>query len=150
MACTSKKKNDVIMQCRLQIARWRKLYHQKELCRWSDRKNPKIELFKELKLQKCPATAPSEYVSTPSKEQSSQMEHQGSLNFSKLLDQSYDENADTSKTTNANTSSSVWLVKKLLQFDKSHRPAYYGTWTMKRYGRYLEIDNFILEVKQII
>ncbi|BAT00952.1 Os07g0273301 [Oryza sativa Japonica Group] len=133
MDCTLSEENQLRSDeiWKLQIARWRKLYHQKELCRWSDRKNPKIELFKELKLQKCPATAPSEYVSTPSKEQSSQMEHQGSLNFSKLLDQSYDENADTSKTTNANTSSSVWRVKKLLQFDKSHRPAYYGTWTMK-------------------
>uniref|UniRef100_A0A0E0Q6J4 Chromatin assembly factor 1 subunit p150 C-terminal domain-containing protein n=1 Tax=Oryza rufipogon TaxID=4529 RepID=A0A0E0Q6J4_ORYRU len=133
MDCTLSEENQLRSDeiWKLQIARWRKLYHQKELCRWSDRKNPKIELFKELKLQKCPATAPSEYVSTPSKEQSSQMEHQESLNFSKLLDQSYDENADTSKTTNANTSSSVWRVKKLLQFDKSHRPAYYGTWTMK-------------------
>uniref|UniRef100_A0A0E0AI06 Chromatin assembly factor 1 subunit p150 C-terminal domain-containing protein n=1 Tax=Oryza glumipatula TaxID=40148 RepID=A0A0E0AI06_9ORYZ len=133
MDCTLSEENQLRSDeiWKLQIARWRKLYHQKELCRWGDRKNPKIELFKELKLQKCPATAPSEYVSTPSKEQSSQMEHQGSLNFSKLLDQSYDENADTSKTTNANTSSSVWLVKKLLQFDKSHRPAYYGTWTKK-------------------
>uniref|UniRef100_A0A0E0EA25 Chromatin assembly factor 1 subunit p150 C-terminal domain-containing protein n=1 Tax=Oryza meridionalis TaxID=40149 RepID=A0A0E0EA25_9ORYZ len=133
MDCTLSEENQLRSAeiWKLQIAGWRKLYQQKELCRWGVRRNPKIELFKELKLQKCPATAPSEYMSTPSKEQSSQMEHQGSLNFSKLLDQSYDENADTSKTTNANTSSSVWLVKKLLQFVKSHRPAYYGTWTKK-------------------
>uniref|UniRef100_A0A0E0LJ88 Chromatin assembly factor 1 subunit p150 C-terminal domain-containing protein n=1 Tax=Oryza punctata TaxID=4537 RepID=A0A0E0LJ88_ORYPU len=133
MDCTLSEENQLRSDeiWKLQIAGWRKLYQQKELCRWGVRRNPKIELFKELKLQKCPATAPSEYMSTPSKQHSSRMEHLGSLNFSKFLDQSYDENADTSKTTNANTSSSVWLVKKLLQFDKSHRPAYYGTWTKK-------------------
>uniref|UniRef100_J3MJY3 Chromatin assembly factor 1 subunit p150 C-terminal domain-containing protein n=1 Tax=Oryza brachyantha TaxID=4533 RepID=J3MJY3_ORYBR len=133
MDCTLSAENQLRLDeiWKLQIAGWRKLSRQKKICRWGVRRNPKIELCKELKLQKCAATASSEFMSTLIKEQSSQMERPGSLNFSKLLDESYGENGDTSETTNANTPSSVCLVRKLLQFDRSYRPAYYGTWRKK-------------------
>uniref|UniRef100_A0A0A9ATD2 Chromatin assembly factor 1 subunit FSM n=2 Tax=Arundo donax TaxID=35708 RepID=A0A0A9ATD2_ARUDO len=111
------------------VAWWRKCSQHNKLCRWGVRRSPKIQLFHELKLQKSPAIAPSEIMSTPTKEQSSQMENPGSLDLSILLDQlktpSYENNIPC-KTSHSNTSSSVLFVK-LLQFDRSHRPAYYGT-----------------------
>jgi hypothetical protein len=67
-------------------------------------------------------------MSTPTKEQSSQ-NSTGSLDITKLLD----ELEIPSRSQNS-ISSSVLLVKKLLQFDKSPRPAYYGTWRKKRYS----------------
>lgn len=118
----------------LHIAGWRKLSRGNRLCRWGVRRSPKIQLIKELKLQKSSATAPSENMSTPTKQKSSQMENSGILNFSKLLDElkiPHNENDVSSKTTHGNTSSVVRFVKKLLQFDKSYRPAYYGTWRKK-------------------
>jgi hypothetical protein len=65
-------------------------------------------------------------MSTPTKEQSSQ-KSTGSLDITKLLD----ELEIPSRSQNS-ISSSVLLVKKLLQFDKSSRPAY--TWRKKRYS----------------
>jgi len=75
-------------------------------------------------------------MSTPTKEQSSQ-ESTGSLDFNKLLDElktpSHEKNIPF-RTVQNSISSSVLSVKKLLQFDRSFRPAYYGTWRKKRYA----------------
>jgi len=75
-------------------------------------------------------------MSTPTKEQSSQ-ENTGSLDFNKLLDElktpSHEKNIPF-RTVQNSISSSVLFVKKLLQFDRSFRPAYYGTWRKQRYA----------------
>jgi chromatin assembly factor 1 subunit A len=93
-------------------------------------------LFPELKLQKSSATAHSDNISTPTKEHSSR-ESTGSIDFNKLLDElktpSHDKNIPF-RTAQNSISSSVLFVKKLLQFDRSFRPAYYGTWRKKRYA----------------
>ena len=108
--------------------KWRKLYQHNRLCHWGVRRCPKIQLFSELRLQKSSAAITSDSMSTPTKEQSSQ-KSTGSLDITKLLD----ELEIPSRSQNS-LSSSVLLVKKLLQFDKSSRPAYYGTWRKKRYS----------------
>ncbi|CAN6203576.1 unnamed protein product [Urochloa humidicola] len=115
------------------VSRWRKLCQYNRLHRWGARRYPKVQLFPELKLQKSTATAPCDNMSTPTKEQSSQ-ESTGSLDFSKLLDElkgPSDEKNIHSRTAQNSISSPVFLVKKLLQFDRSFRPAYYGTWRKK-------------------
>lgn len=55
----------------------------------------------------------------------------------------HNENDVSSKTTHGNTSSVVRFVKKLLQFDKSHRPAYYDTWREKRYVPFDIMSDYI-------
>ncbi|CAN6171637.1 unnamed protein product [Urochloa humidicola] len=115
------------------VSRWKKLCQYNRLHHWGVRRCPKVQLFPELKLQKSSATAPCDNISTPTKEQSSQ-ESTGCLDFSKLLDElkrPCDEKNIHSRTAQNSISSSVFLVKKLLQFDRSFRPAYYGTWRKK-------------------
>ncbi|RLN33879.1 chromatin assembly factor 1 subunit FSM-like [Panicum miliaceum] len=115
------------------VSRWRKLSQCNRLHHWGVRRSPKVQLFPELKLQKSSAIAHSDNMSTPTKEQSSQ-ESTGNLDFSKLLDElktpSREKNIPFRIAQNS-ISSSVLFVKKLLQFDKSFRPAYYGTWRKK-------------------
>uniref|UniRef100_K3ZQS0 Chromatin assembly factor 1 subunit FSM n=1 Tax=Setaria italica TaxID=4555 RepID=K3ZQS0_SETIT len=115
------------------VSRWRKLSQHNRLHHWCVRRSPKVQLFLELKLQKSSATAPSDNMPIPIKEQSSQ-ESTGSIDFSKLLDElkisSHGKNIH-SRTVQNSISSSAFLVKKLLQFDRSFRPAYYGTWRKK-------------------
>lgn len=123
----------MILQCRAHVSRWRKLSQHNRLQHWGVRRSPKVQLFPELKLQKSSA-APSNNMSTPTKEQASE-ESTGSLDFTKLLDEletSSHEKNNHSRTALNSISSSVFLVKKLLQFDRSFRPAYYGTWRRKR------------------
>ncbi|TVU39677.1 hypothetical protein EJB05_13109, partial [Eragrostis curvula] len=112
------------------VDRWRKL--AQKLCHWGVRRSPKIQLFHELKLQKSSTSAPSdEMLLTPTKEQPSQ-ENPRSLDFSTLLDElktpSYGNNKMLSKAIDKSSSSSVLFTKKLLQFDGSYRPSYYGIW----------------------
>lgn len=124
------------LQCREHVSRWRKLSQHNRLHHWGVRRSPKVQLFLELKLQKSSATAPSDNMPIPIKEQSSQ-ESTGSIDFSKLLDElkiSSHGNKIHSRTVQNSISSSAFLVKKLLQFDRSFRPAYYGTWRKKRYA----------------
>ncbi|CAL5079636.1 unnamed protein product [Urochloa decumbens] len=115
------------------VSRWRKLCQYNRLHHWGVRRCPKVQLFPELKLQKSSASAPCDNMSTPTKEQSSQ-ESAGSLDIRKLLDElkrPADEKNIHSRTAQNSISSPVFLVKKLLQFDRSFRPAYYGTWRKK-------------------
>ncbi|OEL25709.1 Chromatin assembly factor 1 subunit FSM, partial [Dichanthelium oligosanthes] len=117
------------------VSRWRKLSQHNRLHHWGVRRSPKVQLFPVLKLlQKSSATAPSDNMSTPTKEQSSQ-ESTGSIDLNKLLGElktpSHEKNIP-SRTAQNSISSSVLFVKKLLQFDRSFRPAYYSTWRKKR------------------
>ncbi|KAF8776316.1 hypothetical protein HU200_003635 [Digitaria exilis] len=114
------------------VSRWRKHSQHNRMLHWGVRRSPKVQLFPELKLQKSSA-APSNNMSTPTKEQASE-ESTGSLDFTKLLDEleTPSRGKDNHSRTALNSiSSSVFLVKKLLQFDRSFRPAYYGTWRRK-------------------
>jgi chromatin assembly factor 1 subunit A len=121
--------NEIIVtsRCRIHVAKWRTLFQHNRLRHWGVRRSPKIQLFLELRLQKPSTPIASDSMSTPTKEQSS-LESTGNLDITKLLD----ELEIPSRSQNS-TSSSVLLVKKLLQFDNSSRPAYYGTWRKKRY-----------------
>ncbi|XP_020396779.1 chromatin assembly factor 1 subunit FSM isoform X3 [Zea mays] len=127
MDCTLCKENHLSMEelRMIHVAKWRTLFQHNRLRHWGVRRSPKIQLFLELRLQKPSTPIASDSMSTPTKEQSS-LESTGNLDITKLLD----ELEIPSRSQNS-TSSSVLLVKKLLQFDNSSRPAYYGTWRKK-------------------
>lgn len=86
---------------------------------WGIRQKPKTELFKELKLSAIRVVA-----------------HDDDLNIDKLAD-GWGEQISDDRFSQA-TDSSLPDVKKfiqrkqLLQFAKSHRPAFYGIWHKKR------------------
>ncbi|XP_072970951.1 chromatin assembly factor 1 subunit FSM [Typha angustifolia] len=120
---------------RSHVMGWRKLSCCNKFGRWGVRRNPKTELVKELKLQKPSEAHPLGKFASPNGKLCSHMESQGS-------EPSADELLDELKVSLVNdmpchvgpdtSPASVRLVKKkLLQFDKSHRPAYYGTWSKK-------------------
>lgn len=106
---------------------WRRLGHSIRSNRkehWGIRRIPKTELVKELKL-----TA------------SRQSHHDDELSLEKLDDgwgESRETNSDCRQYhTNADdllpTGRNFKRKKQLLQFDKSHRPAFYGTWPKQRF-----------------
>lgn len=53
-------------------------------------------------------------------------------NIEKLID-GWNENKNDSKDNSVIDSQKFTRSKQLLQFDKSHRPAFYGYWPKKRY-----------------
>ncbi|URD80031.1 60S ribosomal protein, partial [Musa troglodytarum] len=117
----------------LHISGWRKLAHLNRSCHWGVRRNPKIELMKELKLQR-----PS-FVGE-ALEKNAALEKETSSHEANISEFSYDKlDNELASLTNTMcqddlhiTSSSAWLQhKKLLQFCQNHRPAYYGTWHRK-------------------
>ncbi|KAK4487888.1 hypothetical protein RD792_003626 [Penstemon davidsonii] len=88
---------------------WRRVGHSlrsKGNMHWGIRKKPKTELVKELKL-------------TTNKEPT----YDEDLSTEKLVDEWVDSNVEISQKNVKRIRS-----KKLLQFDKSHRPAFYGIW----------------------
>ncbi|XP_008790577.2 chromatin assembly factor 1 subunit FSM-like [Phoenix dactylifera] len=120
---------------RLHVTRWHKLARCNRSCRWGIRQNPKIELVKELKLQKSSLDSELlEKTMTPNKDLSSYKGNQGSeSSLDKLVDE-FEESFVEMPCHNGTDSvpaSVRSLRKKLLQFDQSHRPAYYGTWRRK-------------------
>lgn len=121
---------------RLHFAGWRKLSRCNRSSRWGIRRSPKIELVKELKLQRSSLEAELlEKSMTPSKDLSSDKMNQGSEPcLDKLVDEfeeSFVNEMPCYNGTEAAPTSVRLLRKKLLQFDRSHRPAYYGTWRRK-------------------
>ncbi|XP_010927904.1 chromatin assembly factor 1 subunit FAS1 isoform X2 [Elaeis guineensis] len=121
---------------RLHVTRWHKLACCSRSCRWGIRRNPKIELVKELKLQRSSLEAELlEKTMTPNKELSSYKVNQGSeSSLDKLVDEFEESFVDEMPCHNGTDSAPAsvrFLRKKLLQFDQSHRPAYYGTWRRK-------------------
>lgn len=122
---------------KVHVAGWRKLNKANRSSRWGVRRNPKVEVVKELKLQ-----GSSLEVDTPGKVATPN----GGLTYNKANCHSEDQNHeklvdgweeaapdDTFCQFNAQTAPtcSQMLIRKLLQFDKSPRPAYYGTWRKK-------------------
>ncbi|RWW78170.1 hypothetical protein BHE74_00013629 [Ensete ventricosum] len=114
-------------ECSLTTKDLRGSYH------WGVRCNPKIELMKELKLQR-PSFAGEDL------EKNAALEKETSSHEANVSEFSYDklDNELESLTNNICqddlhiASSSAWLQhKKLLQFCQNHRPAYYGTWRRK-------------------
>ncbi|XP_050207102.1 chromatin assembly factor 1 subunit FAS1 [Mercurialis annua] len=82
---------------------------------WSTRRTPKIELFKELKL-------------TPR-----ECSHEDELNVHKSVNGDEGQPSDDRLHTEnlKSPDSRCKRSKQLLQFDKSHRPAFYGIWPKK-------------------
>lgn len=109
--------------CRLHFSSWRCLGHS--LCsnrkqHWGIRQKPKTKLFKELKLSTSRGLA-----------------HDDDLGIDKLVC-GWEEQTSDERSCHANADSSLCNVskcnwgKQLFQFDKSHRPAFYGIWRKKR------------------
>ncbi|XP_047073179.1 chromatin assembly factor 1 subunit FSM [Lolium rigidum] len=114
---------------RLQITGWQKLSSYNRSSRWGIRHKPKKEAFKALKLQKTSDDMLDEVLSTSNEDtchNSSQENESDKLgNDIDMLPASEMQ----SHVTNSNNSLTTRLIKrKLLQFAKSNRPAYYGTW----------------------
>ncbi|KAH7685087.1 Chromatin assembly factor 1 subunit A protein [Dioscorea alata] len=108
---------------RAHVAGWHKLSQHNRTCRWGVRHNPKMELVKELKI------GPLEKPTTPNK-----LDCSIELGIDNLVDGCDGSvSNDISCFTGRNFTRITPKLsnKKLLQFDKSHRPAYYGTWSQK-------------------
>ncbi|KAJ6794028.1 chromatin assembly factor 1 subunit FSM [Iris pallida] len=114
----------------LHVASWRTLSHCNRSCHWGVRRKPRTGLFSELKLQGASSeVGPLEKIDTPNKVVASyKMNNSGERSLDKLSD----EAEDSSQSDVCIATPSIQIVhKKLLQFDKSHRPAYYGIWPKK-------------------
>ncbi|XP_073099725.1 chromatin assembly factor 1 subunit FSM isoform X6 [Elaeis guineensis] len=112
---------------KLHVASWHKARYSNRSNRWGVRRNPKVELIKELKLR----GSSFGKVATPNMGCAcDKVNGNGEPDMDMLVDKweetipneiSCQEDAYVAPTC-------IWLViKKLLQFDKSPRPAYYGT-----------------------
>lgn len=124
--------------CRLHIAGWHKLAHCNRSCHWGQRRNPKMELIKELKLQRPYLLGESpDKMATPMKDASSYEVNNSSessyYKFDDELESSISNISHQNDPIVASSSARSW-IKKLLQFDKSFKPAYYGTWHRKRHA----------------
>lgn len=120
---------------RFHVDGWRKLAHCNRSSCWGVRRNPKANLIKEIKLQKSSLLGETlKKRAAPKIEKSSYEVISSSLSSSDRLDEELESLADSLSCQNdlvvASTSAHL-PKKKLLQFDKSNRPAYYGTWRRK-------------------
>ncbi|KAL6616531.1 hypothetical protein ACP70R_038801 [Stipagrostis hirtigluma subsp. patula] len=117
---------------RLQVAGWKRLSNYNRSSRWGIRHKPKMEAFKELKLQKSSDDMVDEILSTPDEDNcrnlSQETEHDKLESDIEMLPAS---EMQCRGTNNAKTLQTRLIRRKLLQFDKSNRPAYYGTWRKK-------------------
>ncbi|KAG2602555.1 hypothetical protein PVAP13_5KG696100 [Panicum virgatum] len=117
---------------RLQVTGWQKLSSYNRSSRWSIRRKPKVEAFKELKLQKSSDDMVDEILSTQNEDSchnSSQENEHDKLESD--IDMLPTSEAQCHGTSNAKPLQTRLIRRKLLQFDKSNRPAYYGTWRKK-------------------
>ncbi|XP_009420141.2 chromatin assembly factor 1 subunit FAS1 isoform X1 [Musa acuminata AAA Group] len=137
MDCAFSQQYSVSMEdlCRLHIAGWHKLAHCNRSCHWGQRRNPKMELIKELKLQRPYLLGESpDKMATPMKDASSYEVNSSSessyYKFDDELESSISNTSHQNDPIVASSSARSW-IKKLLQFDKSFKPAYYGTWHRK-------------------
>lgn len=63
----------------------------------------------------------------------SDITNQGSeKNYDKIMDEMKTSISDEVDGQSSHLPTICTVKKKLLQFDKSHRPAYYGTWSKNR------------------
>lgn len=108
---------------RLHLNSWRRLgcsIRSNRNVHWGIRRKPKTELVKELKLSA-----------------NRGLGHEDEVNLEKLVDgwvgSSTDGRLSPTNTDCTIPNSQIYAhTKKLLQFDKSHRPAYYGVSLKKR------------------
>ncbi|KAM3259419.1 hypothetical protein ACQJBY_050947 [Aegilops geniculata] len=116
---------------RLQITGWQKLSNYNRSSRWGIRHKPK-EAFKELKLQKTSDDMIDEILSAPNEDA---CHNSGQENEPDKLGNDIDmlpaSEVECHVTRNDNSLPTRLIKKKLLQFAKSNRPAYYGTWRKK-------------------
>ncbi|VAI35290.1 unnamed protein product [Triticum turgidum subsp. durum] len=116
---------------RLQITGWQKLSSYNRSSRWGIRHKPK-EAFKELKLQKTSDDMIDEILSTPNEDA---CHNSGQENEPDKLGNDIDmlpaSEVQCHVTRNDNSLPTRLIKRKLLQFAKSNRPAYYGTWSKK-------------------
>uniref|UniRef100_A0A453LHU9 Uncharacterized protein n=1 Tax=Aegilops tauschii subsp. strangulata TaxID=200361 RepID=A0A453LHU9_AEGTS len=116
---------------RLQITGWQKLSNYNRSSRWGIRHKPK-EAFKELKLQKTSDDMIDEILSAPNEDA---CHNSGQENEPDKLGNDIDmlpaSEVECHVTRNDNSLPTRLIKRKLLQFAKSNRPAYYGTWRKK-------------------
>ncbi|KAF8664866.1 hypothetical protein HU200_054176 [Digitaria exilis] len=117
---------------RLQVTGWKKLSSYNRSSRWGIRRKPKVEAFKELKLQKSSDDMIDEILSTPNEDncQNSSQENEHDK-LESDIDMLSASEMQCHGTGNAKPLQTRLIRRKLLQFDKSNRPAYYGTWRKK-------------------
>lgn len=118
---------------RLQVTGWKKLSSYNRSSRWGIRHKPKMGAFKELKLQKSSDDMVIEVLSTPNEDNRrnscQENEHDKLESDIDILQAS---EVQCHGTTNPKPLQTRLIRRKLLQFDKSNRPAYYGSWRKKR------------------
>ncbi|KAL5656404.1 hypothetical protein ACJX0J_035723, partial [Zea mays] len=117
---------------RLQITGWKKLSSHNRSSRWGVRCKPKTKAFNELKLQKSSDDMVDEILSTPNKDgchTSSQENEHATLESD--IDMLQAIEVQCHDTNNPKPLQTRLIRRKLLQFDKSNRPAYYGSWRKK-------------------
>ncbi|CAO2172383.1 unnamed protein product [Urochloa humidicola] len=117
---------------RLQVTGWKKLSSHNRSSRWGIRRKPKMEAFKELKLQKSSDDMVDDVLSTPNEDNchNSSQEH-GHDKLEIDIDMLPASETQCHVVSNAKPLQTRFIRRKLLQFDKSNRPAYYGTWRKK-------------------
>ncbi|KAM0913545.1 hypothetical protein ACQ4PT_012079 [Festuca glaucescens] len=114
---------------RLQVTGWQKLSSYNRSSRWGIRHKPKKEAFKALKLQKTSDDMLDEVLSTSNEDtchNSSQENESDKLGND--VDMLPASEMQCHVTNNNNSLTTRLIERKLLQFAKSNRPAYYGTW----------------------
>lgn len=112
------------MLTRLHLSSWRRLGHSirsNTRQHWGIRQKPKTELFKQIKL------TPNRPLVAATDESDEE----------KLVDEfgecvSDDRSCQTNASCSFSDARKLIRGKQLLQFDKSHRPAFYGIWPQKR------------------
>jgi chromatin assembly factor 1 subunit A len=130
---------------RLQITGWQKLSSYNRSSGWGIRHKPKKEAFKVLKLQKTSDDMLDEVVSTSNEDtclNSSQENESDKLGND--VDMLPASDMQCHVTNNNNSLTTRLIKRKLLQFAKSNRPAYYGTWRKKRFELTLPYIIFLL------
>ncbi|RZC94302.1 hypothetical protein C5167_029867 [Papaver somniferum] len=99
--------------------------------RWGLRCKPKSALVKELKLHASTSETARDSAKLVGSTSKGVM-HRGEMSIDKLVDEWEETNSDDKLgRDNADTIRICNGIKKLLQFDKSNRPAYYGTLSKK-------------------
>ncbi|KAF0920479.1 hypothetical protein E2562_035378 [Oryza meyeriana var. granulata] len=117
---------------RLQISGWQKLSSYNRSSRWGIRHKPKKEAFKELKLQKSSDDMLEEILSSPNEDICHNLSQENEPDkLANDVDMLPVVVLQCQFASHANPLPVRSIKRKLLQFDKSNRPAYYGTWMKK-------------------
>uniref|UniRef100_A0A0E0JS53 Chromatin assembly factor 1 subunit FAS1 n=1 Tax=Oryza punctata TaxID=4537 RepID=A0A0E0JS53_ORYPU len=116
---------------RLQISGWQKLSSYNRSSRWGVRNKPKKEAFKELKLQKTSDDMIEEILS-PNEDTCHNLSQENEPDKpANDVDMLPAVELQCHGSNHVNPLPTRSIKRKLLQFDKSNRPAYYGTWRKK-------------------